>query len=84
MRSRNEHPSEVSLKDEPASLNERATFGVDAVVRDPVSGRIFEVGSGALSRERQALLFAAEAKKGGRLNELEAALLFAQAEKPRA
>jgi hypothetical protein len=79
MRSPDEHPTHFG-KDEPPSLNERATFGVDAV-RDPVSGRIFELGSGCLPRDRQALLFGAEAVKGSRLTELEAQLLFAQAKK---
>jgi hypothetical protein len=77
MRSPGEHPTFFG-KTEPASLNERACFGVEAV-RDPVSGRIFELGSGALPPDQQALLFAAEAAKGSKLTELEAQLLLAQA-----
>jgi hypothetical protein len=78
MRSPAEHPTHFGPT-EPPSLNERACFGES--VRDPVSGRIFELGSGAHGIDRQRLLFAAEAAKGSKLTEFEAQLLFAQAEK---
>jgi hypothetical protein len=80
MRSPDEHPTHFG-KDEPPSLTERATFGHDAV-RDPVSGRIFELGSGCLPREQQALLFGAEAVKGSKLTELEARLLLQAGKAP--
>jgi hypothetical protein len=76
-RSPDEHPTYIG-KAEPLSLAERATFGVDSG-RCPHTGHPYEVGSGALSRERQSLLFRAEAAAGRRLNEFEAQLLFAQA-----
>jgi hypothetical protein len=71
-----EHPTH-RLKPEPLSLTEKATFGHDAV-RDPESGRVFQQGEGALPREQQALLFAAEAKKGGPLSNFEAQMVLQQ------
>jgi hypothetical protein len=76
-RSPDEHPSHVT-KAEPLSLAERATFGDSG--RCPHTGHPYEVGSGALSRERQSLLFRAEAAAGRRLNEFEVQLLFRRAE----
>jgi hypothetical protein len=78
VRSPGEQPSHIG-KSEPLSLTERATFGVDSPGRCPHTGHPYEVGSGALSREKQSLLFRAEAAAGRRLNEFEAQLLFARA-----
>ena len=80
MRSPGEHPSHFA-KDEPPSLNEVATFGIEAVIRDPVSGRIFELGSGSHPIHIQKLLYAAEQQKGSRLSQMEAQVIIQAAAK---
>jgi hypothetical protein len=60
---------------EPLNGAEKATFGHDAQ-RSPVTGRPYESGSGALPRELQDKLVAAEAAAGRRLSEPEAQLLL--------
>lgn len=72
MRDPTEHPTHFSTT-EPLSLTERAVFGAEAR-RCPSTGRVFEVGSGALPIEQQSVLFAAEAELGRALGPLEAAM----------
>lgn len=50
-----EHPT-FRGKDEPLSLNEQRVFGLDAQ-RCAVTGRVYEMGSGALPHEEQTRLF---------------------------
>jgi hypothetical protein len=59
---------------EEPSVVEKQVYGADCE-RSPVSGRIYEQGSGALSRDLQDKLNAEEARLGRRLTEFEASRL---------
>jgi hypothetical protein len=54
--------SEMLLSADPSERRERQVFGVDAVRRCKITGRIFETGSGALSPEAQTSNFVHEAR----------------------
>jgi hypothetical protein len=60
---------------EPLSVTDRLIHGVDCE-RSPITGKIYEQGSGALPREAQDKIALAEAKAGRKLSELEARLLI--------